>query len=350
MSVPGKKSLSIFRIRNVLIPVFIGFSVTLFFILKDFNKTDFQDIHWCKHCFIWIIVAILMECIRDLAYMYRIWLLTDKKITFKRSFFVIMLWEFASAVTPTIVGGTAAALYIVNREGIKMGKTTAIVLITAILDELFFILIVPLLFLFISQEVLFVNSEFQFLGSDFDTRSLFLIGYIIILCITSFFLYGIFINPGKIKKTLLQIFKLPFLRKWRDAAGRTGDDIIITSKELKTKPFVFWIKAFIATVGSWLARYLTVNFLILAFISTNDQLIIIARQLIMWVILLVTPTPGSSGVAEFGFMIFLGEFLPHGLSSSIALLWRILSYYPYIIIGGMILPAWLRRVYKKEPK
>ncbi len=72
--------------------------------------------------------------------MYRIRLLTDKQLSWRNSFHVIMLWEFASSVTPpSIVGGSAVALFIVTKEGIKPGRATAIVMITALLDELFFI-------------------------------------------------------------------------------------------------------------------------------------------------------------------------------------------------------------------
>jgi uncharacterized protein (TIRG00374 family) len=149
---------------------------------------------------------------------------------------------------------------------------------------------------------------------------------------------------------LLQIFKIPFLRKWRHDASDTGDDIMTTSKELKGKPFSFWFKAFAATVVSWTARYWVVNFLILAFISLNMQehLMVYARQLVMWVIMLISPTPGSSGVAEIAFSGFLREFIPLGLAGTLALLWRLVSYYPYLFIGAVILPRWIRRTHIKK--
>ena len=68
----------------------------------------------------------------------------------------------------------------------------------------------------------------------------------------------------------------------------------------------------------------------------------------MWVILLVSPTPGGSGVAEYAFPIFLGDFIPPGLETALGLLWRLLSYYPYLFIGFIILPFWIRRVYLKR--
>jgi uncharacterized protein (TIRG00374 family) len=137
-----------------------------------------------------------------------------------------------------------------------------------------------------------------------------------------------------------------------------GDDIITTSEELKGKPLNYWVKAFGATYVSWTARYIVVNFLILAFASADssllngflDQILIYARQLVMWVIMLISPTPGSSGVAEFAFSGFLKEFIPLGLVGALALLWRLISYYPYLFIGAIILPRWLRATSPKQKR
>ena len=60
-----------------------------------------------------------MVVIRDLGYMYRIRVLTDKYLSWRKSFDVIMLWEFASALTPSVVGGSGIAIFILNREKIN---------------------------------------------------------------------------------------------------------------------------------------------------------------------------------------------------------------------------------------
>jgi uncharacterized membrane protein YbhN (UPF0104 family) len=36
-------------------------------------------------------------------------------------------------------------------------------------------------------------------------------------------------------------------------------------------------------------------------------------------------------------------YVAPGLAPAIALLWRLLSYYPYILIGAILLPRWVRR-------
>lgn len=73
------------------------------------------------------------------------------------------------------------------------------------------------------------------------------------------------------------------------------------------------------------------------------DLVVYAKQVVMGIIVLLSPTPGGSGLAEFIFNDFLGMYVAPGLAPAIALLWRLLSYYPYILIGAILLPRWVRR-------
>jgi uncharacterized protein (TIRG00374 family) len=315
---------------------------------KDFDPETYANVHWTIKSILFLLLAILLEAIRDIAYMYRIRLLTDKKISWRHSFQTIMLWEFASALTPSVVGGSAVALYIVNKEINNVGKSTAIVMITALLDEMFYILMVPLMFLFVGFDELFINTEFNLFNfGQFPTEVIFIIGYGFILLLTSIITFAIFFKPHVFKKILEGIFKLKLLKRWRKKATKTGEEIIITSQEMKGKSMGFWAKAFGSTLFSWTARFLVINALILVLVEGGDQFLIYARQLVMWVILLISPTPGGSGVAEFMLPKFLGEFM-NGYGNEIALGWRLLSYYSYLIIGSIVLPVWLRRVYRRK--
>ncbi len=346
-----KKVLSYFRFRRIIIPILLGLGVATFMFVRSFDREAFIGINWVWQSYFFIFMALLMMVVRDVGYMYRIRVLTDGQISWRRSFDVIMLWEFASAITPSIIGGSAIALYIVNKEGVSMGRTTAIVLITAFLDELFYILMVPIFIIIVGTQHLFTTEgEYIFFNTRFGTQGIFIMGYLFILILTTIIIYGVFLNPRGFKMILLTLFKLPFLRKWRNKAAETGNEIIITSREMKGKPVIFWVKAFAGTFFSWTGRFLVVNFLILAFVSGGDQFLIFARQLVMWVILLISPTPGGSGVAEFVFSGFLGEFIPQGLTPALSLMWRIISYYPYLFIGVIVLPHWLKRVYSKSKK
>ena len=69
--------------------------------------------------------------------MYRLRLITDKKLSWRQSFNVISLWEFSSAVTPSTVGGAAVAIYFMKKEKLSLGKSAATSMLTIFLDQIF---------------------------------------------------------------------------------------------------------------------------------------------------------------------------------------------------------------------
>jgi uncharacterized protein (TIRG00374 family) len=314
----------------------------------NYNQVSYKEILgniiWTWYSVFWFLVALICVVIRDAAYMYRIRVLTDNALSWRKSFDVIMLWEFASALTPSIVGGSGVALFILNREGINLGKSTAIVMITALLDELFYISMVPLVLITIGTGSLFpVSMEKELFGVTFGTQGIFWLGYGFIVLLTSVITLAIFYRPRAFKFVLIQIFRLPFLKRWRYQIIALGNDIIIASKELKGKPKSFWSKAIASTYFSWTARFIVVNMMIMAVLPVSNHVLLYGRQLVMWVIMLISPTPGGSGIAEFAFSGFLADFIPLGLAGGMAFIWRLLTYYPYIFVGAIVLPRWLRR-------
>ena len=67
----------------------------------------------------------------------------------------------------------------------------------------------------------------------------------------------------------------------------------------------------------------------------------------MWIMMLVSPTPGGSGFAEYVFKEFLGAYIPAG-AIALALCWRLISYYPYLVVGAILLPRWVGGYFNKK--
>ena len=305
-------------------------------------SSTLSEINWTSSTLFWILGAIMFTIGRDLFYMVRIRLLTNNKLNWKASFFVIMLWEFASALSPGVVGGTAVAMFILNRETIPFGKATAIVIITAFMDNLFYVIMIPLVFLFIHHNDLFPVDE----GSTVILTWWFWIGFSIISFVCLFLYLTIFWHPKLATKFLLFIFSLPFLKRWKFIAKEWGKDIETASKEFKQATKMYWIKVFMATFGSWISRYLVINAILNAFIELNliENIQVLAKQLVLWLFMLVSPTPGGSGVAEYAFGELLSSFGASAILLAVmALIWRMISYFPYLFIGSILLPIWIKR-------
>lgn len=301
-----------------------------------------RSIHWGAEAWFWLLMAILFMVGRDFFYMLRIRILTKKDLTWRKSFVVIMLWEFASALSPGVVGGAAVAMFILNREKIALGRSTAIVVITALLDNLFYVLMIPLVFLVIDQNNLFPTST----GSSQNIYFVFWTGFTLIATVCVFLFASIFLYPNLAKRFLGFLFRFPLLKRWRSSAIQTGEEIALTSQELKTEPVSFWLKAFFSTLGSWLSRYLVINALLQAFLqlSVFDHFLLLGKQLVLWLFMLISPTPGASGVAEYAFGELLANFTASSmLLVALAVIWRLISYFPYLLIGAILVPRWLRK-------
>jgi uncharacterized protein (TIRG00374 family) len=213
------------------------------------------------------------------------------------------------------------------------------------LDELYFIIVCPVIFLFIPLYSLFNVSSIitSTIGVVFWSV------YVILFIWTSILYIGLFRRPDLIAKIFLLIFKLPFLRRWYDSISIFSETMINASREISHKPFSFWFKAFSATAMGWSSRFLVVNALFLAFIPFNHQLIIFGRQVLLWIVMVVSPTPGGSGISEFAFREYYNDFsLGSGPILVIILLWRLISYYLYLMLGVMIIPKWIKKSFTKK--
>lgn len=337
------------KMKNIIYPIIIGLGVVGYMIYRDFDVEALSVLKFTGRTLFWLVVAILFMFGRDLGYVIRIKVLSGGRLSWLESIRIIMLWEFTSAITPSAIGGTSFAIIYVHKGGMSVGRSSAVVLLTSFLDELYFVVMFPILYLLIGRELFELSGVSQTVQNSIFT--FFMIGYALKTAYTIFISYGLFVKPRGLKWIVVKLFSIRWLRKWRDAAVRTGDDIITSSVELRKSDFKFWFKVIGATFLSWSSRYLVVNAIIMAFFFTSDHLLLFARQFVMWVMMLVMPTPGGSGFSEYFFKEYLGEFFPAAsVAVIVALIWRLITYYPYLIIGIIVFPRWLREKFPIKKK
>lgn len=348
----AKSSSQTFSKWKIILPTIIGFGVIVYMFYQDFfgedkaeNIKSLQQISFSWTMVFWFLVALLLMVGRDLGFIIRYRYLTDKLLTWRQCIKVTLLAEFGSAITPSTVGGSSMAVLFLAKENIPVGKSTTIVFVTLLLDEMFFVVTFPVLLLFIPLDKLFMDAS----ALETGIMGLFAIAYIIKLIICLGLIVGLFFKPQAIRWLLIKIFKLPFLRRWRNGAIKAGDDIVISSREIKGKKFNYWFPLIIATILSWSSRYLVVNAIFMAFFPVTDNLLIFARQFVMWILMVVSPTPGGSGFTEFIFKGYLAEFISSpGLVPVIVLIWRLLTYYNYLFIGSVLVPKWAKNAFGKK--
>lgn len=325
---------------KVLIPVIIGIGVVVWLFGKEFDINTLREIEFTPTVISGLALMLVALFGRDFGLAWRFRALSDFRLSWKSTAKVTMLCEFTSAVTPTSVGGSAVSMLFMHREGITLGRATTITLTTLMLDEGFFMVFCPLLFLLISPAELF---GFARGAGAHDLQVLFWIVYGVLCLITLVLYVGIFRSPATIALILRKIFSLPLLRRWRKSVDELNDNLIGASKELRHKPLKWWIAPIGATIISWLSRFAVVNALMLAFIPEADQLTVLGRQFIVWALLTFTPTPGGSGVSEMLFKTYYSDIVTGPIMMVLAITWRIFTYYIYLLAGIFILPTLFRK-------
>lgn len=344
----AKGAISVWK---VLLPVAIGLGVVALMFWHDAKKGGIESVWSHIHFTPWSVFCIFLGFLcmagRDFGLIWRFRALTDRKLSWRQAWEVDMMCEFTNCVTPSAVGGSSLGPVFLNSEGIEFGRATTLMLTTLFMDELFFVISCPIVVLVTKQSDIF-NS-----GADTFTHGIrftFWIVYSLIALWTFILFTGIIWKPLWIRKTLDKIASWHMLRKWSDKITGLGDNMIATSHELRGKPFRFWLEVFWGTALAWTARYFVVNVLFLGFLPGTDryQWVILARQFVIWVVLMVSPTPGGAGLSEWLFSNYYGNLVgTAGMALILAVFWRIITYYLYLVIGAIVVPVWLRTTYAR---
>lgn len=351
-TIDKNKALKTFSPWKIILAILFGLGVSAYMLYGDIteNPEHITKFLASDKNYFWLFMAFLVMIARDIGYIYRIKTITEGQVNIRGCFYIIMLWEFASAVTPSVVGGTLVAIFIINNMGISFGKSLAYVMITAIFDNLFFITFGPLVIAIVGLEKISTTiTGIESLG-DIDLFWPFVISYTLIALYTLFMAWGLFLKPEAFRNLLFRFTKIRFLKRFKRKAIEQGNEVVIASKEFKGKPISYWIKVSLSTIFVWSARYLVVNCLFAAFTDAfssgaHTHMEAYAKQVVLWVAQLLSLTPGGAGLAELFFTQFYIGYGPAGILSIIAFIWRLITYYPYLIMGSIVLPRWLKRVY-----
>ena len=345
MEPDAKKVFKTLNLNKIWLPLLLGLAVPAYLFISD------KDVTWSSLRLIadadwrYMFLAFLATLLRDIGYMIRIKVLTRNDLNWLSCFYVVVLWEFAAAVTPSVAGGGIVAVFLFLREGVNLGKALAYMVVISIFDNLFFLGATSLNFLGV-YDVIF--TELATLENNFENSLQFLFWFsqVIVATYTLTMLLAIFIRPQFFKWLLVKITSIPFLKRWQPAASRHGDDLILASEALQGEQLSHWLKLGLVTLITWTARYLVLNFVIAAYVSMSftEHLVNLGKQFIIWTVMLVSPTPGSSGTAEFFYKQLYGNALGD-YTLITAVLWRVFTYYLYLILGAIYLPRWIRRVF-----
>ncbi|HEX7712886.1 MAG TPA: flippase-like domain-containing protein [Bacillota bacterium] len=260
-----------------------------------------------------------------------------EKLSFMNVLGINLAATFSGNVTPFYSGGIPTQIYLLCRNGISPGKSSAIVTLRVIISTLIFTLVSPFLLLFyhakfsvgIIRQVTTVAIPLSVLAS----------ACLILFIVKPKLASGIFTRILKLLEFIGLKKKIqPVMEKFLNELESFHDAI----KEFR-KGINFYL-TFICSFLYWVCFFAIAPFLMAAFGMDISQIFwqSILFQFILVFIISYIPIPSGSGIMEFGFYsVFV--FIPMQLRAIFILVWRFLSYHVATFIGGIILLRTLNR-------
>ncbi|MDW7679141.1 MAG: lysylphosphatidylglycerol synthase transmembrane domain-containing protein [bacterium] len=240
---------------------------------------------------------------------------------------------FVGIAVPVLLGSTAFQVYLLNREKLSLGQSTAITSIRAILPILLFVVFVPIFMLFGFQngfEVFF--AKFMKIVSLPIALSLFFFTMAVIL-------------PELIKRMFSLLMKA--IQKIKRFKIKSIDKAVLWFNteidRLHTSLTAYHRhgKSSLALSSFWILMMFLMEFSVAILILSGfgiklPLLKAVGIQFLLKSFLYFAPTPGGSGINEFSYMGFFTLYAPKYLVGISVLMWRMLAFYVSVILGGII--------------
>ena len=332
-----------FKPSMVIWPILFGLAGVGYMLWREMhNGIPDEQLTLANHWWVFVILVILFTLFKDFSGMYRLRVMSGAPLTFRQLFRIRMLYEFTSAVTPSAAGGSSLEVIFIHREGIKISRATSMTILALFMDEMLMIVLFPVLLAVIPYGELFTSEGYFQYGYLWA----FIVGYAMKFVWVTLLFIGLFCKPVVFVKIVGAVFSLKFLHKYKYRGLRTAVELRQCAQEIRHESLGYWTRLTLSTIGIWGFRFLIANMAIMIFnpLSGADNLMCFARQYILGIVTMIVPTPGGSGFAEVMFDNFLTEYISQKISTVVITpIWRICTYYYYLIAGVIILPQWLGR-------
>jgi hypothetical protein len=257
-----------------------------------------------------------------------------KAILFRDSFNSVLSAYFMSSITPFMLGGGPAQMYVLSRSGLTWGEAGSLVVVCGILYQVSLLLLIIVFIFLFDIRVALQGILLKLLYS-------FAIFYSIIMFLLFYFLY----RPHVLYR--LTNWGINFVRrhfrkvKFSEAAVRSwveeffddfrrGFSILF----LKKPQYLAWNAIFYNL--RYIAIFMVAFWVLWSLGILVRPIEVIGIQIPLNYIFSLMPTPGSSGGVEAS---IASVFLSYTTSQRIGIfviLWRIITFYLSLIIGGII--------------
>lgn len=246
--------------------------------------------------------------------------IAGQKLPVKDVFSVVLSNYFLALLTPGASGGAIAQVMFMKRAGIQGAKAVLIVFVRTIMSITFLILLVPIV---LHYDYILVDKVPTGIISAISIIFISLPITVILLMNTKY--------PEK----AIYLFTEKFWTSYRKRMLIWYNEFKEALFLLKKNPLGV-LRAFIESGISLLSLYAVVPVFFEGFGLNVPVNLTMGRMVLLNLILYFSPTPGGSGIAEGGFLMFFSNILPTGTVGIMAVLWRLFCEYIPFLLGGII--------------
>ena len=273
------------------------------------------------------------------------------KSHFKTCFETGIIGHYYNNVTPWAVGGQPFEIYHLSKHGVHGGVAASMPIIAFFLSQLAFVILGIVSFFLLATNALGIEEEFI---KDFPTvfNIFAVIGLVACIAAPAFVLLSsLFPRAGATITSSIATLggKLRIVKNPKLARYKSMKTMVHTSSCIKkfAKSPLALAASFALSLGETLAQCSIAYFTLKLFGYDNlnargivEWLQIVQLSIILYASISVIPTPGNSGAADLSFYALFAVGVKYaGLAFTAMVLWRIISYYSYIIIGFIFTTA-----------
>ncbi|MBX5464527.1 MAG: flippase-like domain-containing protein [Clostridia bacterium] len=254
------------------------------------------------------------------------------RLAVSRSWTFYLSSVFVSHVTPASSGGLPVLLALLVRDGMPAGRASALVLLESALTSLVFAVAAPLLIL---------AGPVAHLASGLRASLATLVGafagvaaLLLALLLWPDLLGRLAVRAGG-SRPLLRLLGPVRAARWRRVARREARRFTLAMRWMVARRWSALLGTLLLSLFYW-AAYLAILPVLMAGLGVRFTWYApVAVQLLFNLVQPAIPTPGGSGGAELLFAYLVRGLVPPDQVSPLVLLWRSVTFYLSLLLGGL---------------
>ncbi len=258
------------------------------------------------------------------------------------SFTVGMIGLLYSALTPFSTGGQPMQIYSMHKMGMDTGKAGSIIAVKTLTYQVVMVL----------YSLVAVAAKLQFFQTSVSNFSFVtIIGLLtnsIFIALVFLFMLSENTTDRMVTGVIQFLHKIKLCRhpEERYAKIHSQLEMFHDASKLMGASTKLYLTAMGITVFQITLNSLVPYFIYRSFgLHTAPVTTMVAAQVFVAMVSAFVPLPGASGGAEGSFFLFFGMFFQNAILPAI-LLWRFLTYYSNILVGGIVAYIGGKRYYK----